>query len=218
VILGDFGTSYTKLANDDNREIVPTCQLTPDLKADAGCGHNARGRARRIENELVALATGAQAIVGRNDFVCVDVGSRDIKKVTFRSGQYAGCDWNYMCGAMTGFTMELLSQHYELLFEEITPSEEGLPVKCGILGISNLFDLVAQGEDLRRAVAKFVKGVATNVYAFAGKPQTLFLAGGMCDNSLFVRSLPAEVVRLGRFVSTEGLKTLLEKGIDLPKP
>jgi len=211
VILGDFGTSYTKLYSNGQRRIVPTVELGTDFAADAGCGHQARGRARRIENELVALATGARAMVDRDEFVCVDVGSRDIKKVTFEKGHYAGCDWNYVCGALAGFTMELLSQHYRLTYQEIQPSEEGLPVKCAILGISSLFDLVAQGENLQRAVARLVKGVAMNVYHFAGKPQTLFLAGGMCENELFVRSIPAVVVKLGRFVSVEGLKHLVEK-------
>jgi len=215
VILGDFGTSYTKLYDNGNMNIVPTVELEAGFSADAGCGHQARGRARRIENELVALATGAKAMVGRDDFVCVDVGSRDIKKVIFEGGRYAGCDWNYVCGALAGFTLELLSQHYHLRYDEIEPSQEGLPVKCGILGISSLFDLVAQGENLQRAVAKFVKGVAMNVYHFAGKPQTLFLAGGMCENNLFVRSIPGEVVKLGRFISVEGLKTLIEEKADV---
>ncbi len=210
MILGDFGTSYTKLYSDGDVKLIPTVELETRLVADAGCGHQARGRAKRIENELVALATGAKAMVGKDDFVCVDVGSRDIKKVTFENGRYAGCDWNYMCGALAGFTMELLSQHYRLTYDEIEPLEEGLSVKCGVLGLSSLFDLVAQGEDLRRAVSRFVKGMAMNVYHFAGRPQTLFLAGGMCENSLFVKSMPAEVVQLGRFVSVEGLKMLVE--------
>jgi len=210
VILGDFGTSYTKLCNNGDMRTVPTVELDAGVQADIGCGHNARGRARRIENELVAMATGAKAMVGRDDFVCVDVGGRDIKKVSFKNGQYAGCDWNYMCGSLTGFTMELLSRYYQLTYDEIEPSEEGLSVKCGILGISSLFDLVSQGEDLPRAIAKFVKGVAIDVFHFAGKPQTLFLSGGMCENALFVRSIPAEVVKLGRFVNLEGLRTLIE--------
>lgn len=211
MILGDFGTSYTKLYENGQARVVPTIELPHGVLADAGCGHQARGRARRIENELVALATGARTLVKRDDFVCVDVGSRDIKRVTFKNGQYSGCDWNYVCGALAGFTMELLAQHYRLDYERIEPSAEGLPVKCGILGISSLFDLVAQGESLSRAVARFVRGLAMNVHQFAGKPQTLFLAGGMCQNKLFVQSIPAEVVPLGRFVSTEGLRALLEQ-------
>lgn len=211
MIIGDFGTSYTKLYENGQARVVPTVELPQGLVADAGCGHQARGRARRIENELVALATGARALVNRDDFVCVDVGSRDIKRVTFRNGQYSGCDWNYVCGALAGFTMELLAQHYRLDYEGIEPSAEGLPVKCGILGISSLFDLVAQGESLSRAVARFVRGLASNLHQFAGKPQTLFLAGGMCQNTLFVKSIPAEVIPLGRFVSIEGLRALLEK-------
>lgn len=214
MILADFGTSYTKLHANGKTKIIPTVELDANFSADAGCGHQARGRARRIENELVALATGAKALVEKDDFVCVDVGSRDIKKVIFKGGRYAGCDWNYVCGALAGFAMELLSQHYHLHYDEIELAKQGLPVKCGILGISNLFDLVAQGEDLQRAVARFVKGVAMNIYHFAGEPQTLFLVGGMCENNLFVRSIPAEVVKLGRFVSVEGLRLLLERGTD----
>jgi activator of 2-hydroxyglutaryl-CoA dehydratase len=212
VILGDFGTSYTKFHIHGEMRILPTNELKdPGMTVDVGCGHQAKGRAKRIENELVALATGARALAGEDDFVCVDVGSRDTKKVVFSEGRYAGCDWNYMCGALAGFTMELLSHHYGLNYEEMEPSEEVLPVKCGILGISSLFDRVAQGEDLERAVASFVKGMAINVFRFAGKPQTLFLAGGMCENSLFVRSIPAKIVKLGRFVSVEGLKKLAEE-------
>jgi activator of 2-hydroxyglutaryl-CoA dehydratase len=215
VILGDFGTSYTKLFTNGDVKTLPTVELEAGLTVELGCGHHARGHARRVENELVALATGAKALVGKEDFVCVDVGSRDIKKVRFKSGRYAGCDWNYVCGALAGFTMELLSRYYSLVYDDIEPSEESLSVKCGILGISSLFDLVAQGEELPRAVAKFVKGVATNVYHFAGKPQPLFLAGGMCENALFVRSLPCDVVKLGRFVSVEGLKALMQNRADL---
>ena len=215
MILGDFGTSYTKLYRNGDVKIFPTVELEAGLAAEAGCGHHARGRSRRIENELVALATGAKAMVGRDDFVCVDVGSRDTKKVRFKNGRYAGCDWNYVCGSLAGFTMELLSGYYHLAYEAIAPSEEGLSVKCGILGISSLFDLIAQGEELQRAVARFVKGVATNVYHFAGRPQILFLAGGMCENPLFVRSIPAEVVKLGRFVSVEGLKLLINQRVGL---
>jgi activator of 2-hydroxyglutaryl-CoA dehydratase len=210
VILADFGTSYTKLYLDGAPKIVATFKLDSSFFADAGCGHHAKGRARRIENELVAFSTGAKAMVGKDDFVVVDVGSRDIKRVTFREGRYAGCDWNYVCGALAGFTLELLSQHCCLSYDDIEPSDEGLPVKCGVLGISGLFDLVAQGEPLPRAISKFVKGIAMNVYHFAGRPQTLFLAGGMCENNLFVRSIPADVVKLGRFVSVEGLRLLIQ--------
>jgi hypothetical protein len=55
-------------------------------------------------------------------------------------------------------------------------------------------------------VARFVKGIAINAYRFAGSPAKLYLSGGLCDNRLFMESLPCEVVPLGRFVLLAGLE------------
>jgi len=82
-------------------------------------------------------------------------------------------------------------------------------VTCGVLGLSDIFDAVTSGIDEAEAVARFVRGIAINAYRFAGSPAKLYLSGGLCDNPLFVKSFPCEVVSLGRFVLLAGLRHTL---------
>jgi hypothetical protein len=60
------------------------------------------------------------------------------------------------------------------------------------------------------AVARFVKGIALNAFNFSGRPESLYLSGGLCDNQLFVNSFPCTVVPLGRFVLLKGLQTIMQ--------
>jgi len=107
MLLADMGTQYTKIFDSDKDEyrIIKSLEWQDGLEADIACGHNCKNKADREINELVALAKGAQALIEDESFVLIDVGGRDIKSVTFKDGEYAGCDWNYMCGAMAGFTV-----------------------------------------------------------------------------------------------------------------
>ncbi len=86
--------------------------------------------------------------------------------------------------------------------------DESIPVTCGIFGIERIFDAIVRGARPEEAVARFVHGVAYNVFNFAQRPDKLYLSGGLCLNDCFVRSLRTytEVVALGRFVLLEGLK------------
>jgi activator of 2-hydroxyglutaryl-CoA dehydratase len=147
----------------------------------------------------------------------VDVGSRDIKSVTFKDGEYAGCDWNYMCGAMAGFTVGLLGSYFNIDYEDLETAQEHLPVTCGILGMGAIFDKIADGLPPEKAVAMFIKGLAKNIHSFAGRAERIYLAGGLCENSLFVNSFPCELVLLGRYVQIEGLKSYLtvQQGIGI---
>ena len=115
-------------------------------------------------------------------------------------------DWNTECGASMGFTIELLEKYYSLNCEELEVPAASFPLTCGVLGMSHIFDAVVNGESEAEAVARFIKGVARNAYHFAGKPETLYLSGGLCDNSLFVRSFPCRLIPLGRYVLLEGLR------------
>jgi activator of 2-hydroxyglutaryl-CoA dehydratase len=179
------------------------------LKADIACGHNCRHKAKLEVNELVAMAKGARILIEDESFVLIDVGSRDIKSVTFRNGEYAGCDWNYTCGAMAGFTVELLGNYFSIDYNGLDVAEEHLPVTCGVLGMGALFDKIAEGLRPERAVAMLIKGLAKNVHNFAGRAEKMYLSGGLCENKLFVDSFPCEVVPLGRYVQVEGLKSYL---------
>ena len=84
-------------------------------------------------------------------------------------------------------------------------------VTCGVLGMSRIFDAVVSGTPDSEAVARFVMGIAINAYRFAGSPTKLYLSGGLCDNPLFVKSLPCEVISLGRFVLLKGLEAIVRQ-------
>lgn len=186
------------------------------MRADYGTGHNAALRADRVVNELVALATGARKRIEAPDFLVLDCGSRDVKFVVFEKGRFERAGWNSECGSSMGFSIELLEMHFKLDYKDIPVPYEHLPVACGVLGVSAVFDAVSRGEEVEQAVAKFVKGIAVNAHRFAGCPRTVYLCGGLCENPLFVRSMPARVVSLGRFLLLEGLVELVkrEKGPD----
>lgn len=213
-LLGDFGTSWTKLLDTASEEprVLPT-KDAHDITADIATGHNARRRAPRHVNELIALAQGGERLIGEEEFLLLDVGSRDVKYVHLRRGELVDMDWTTTCGALTGFTLELLGRYYGLDYDAVEPSKQSVSVTCGVLGMEQLFELVSQGVPESEAVARFARGIAMNAYRFIGQPKTFYLSGGMCENRLFQHSFPEEVeVRpLGRFVLLEGLMVELTR-------
>ena len=213
-LLGDFGTTWTKLLDtrSGERRVLRT-KDAEGLVADVATGHNARRRAPRHVNELIALAQGGQRLIGEREFLLLDVGSRDVKYVHMRGGELLAMDWTSTCGALTGFTLELLGSYYGLDYSAIEPSEKSVPVTCGVLGMEQLFELVSQGVSEVEAVARFARGIALNAHRFAGEPKRFYLSGGMCENQLFLHSFArgVDVTPLGRFVLVEGLIGELEK-------
>lgn len=220
-ILGDFGTTWTKVLDTESgeRRVLRTRDAR-GVKADIATGHNARHRAPRYVNELIALGEGAERLIAEPEFLVLDVGSRDVKYVHLRDGDLVAMDWTSTCGALTGFTLELLGAYYELDYGKIEPSQESVPVTCGVLGMEQLFELVSQGVPEAEAVARFARGIALNAHRFAGEPPRFHLSGGMCENPLFQRSFPAgvEVHPLGRFALVEGLMAELEREKAGPAP
>ena len=213
-VLGDFGTTWAKLLDTETgeRRVVPTREAR-GVKADIATGHNARRRAPRHVNELIAMAQGGGRLISEAEFLVLDVGSRDVKYVHMRRGELAGMDWTTTCGALTGFTLELIGRYYGLDYGRMKPSAKSVPVTCGVLGMEQLFELVSEGVSEEEAVARFARGIATNAYRFIGEPKQFYLSGGMCENRLFLRSFPegVEVRPLGRFVLVEGLVGELER-------
>lgn len=211
MLFADMGTQYAKIFDSvtDEYRIIKSTEWQDGLKADVACGHNCKHRTKIEVNELVALAKGAQELIEDDSFVLVDVGSRDIKSVTFKDREYAGCDWNYMCGAMAGFTVDLLGNYFNMDYDDAAVARESVPVTCGVLGMGAIFDKISDGLTPERAVAMFIKGLAKNIHNFAGGGEKIYLSGGLCENRLFVNSFPCEVTLLGRYVQIEGLKSYL---------
>ncbi len=220
-LLGDFGTAWTKLYDTETgeRQVVPA-RAALEMGVDIATGHNARRRAPRHVNELIALAQGGERLLSEPEFLLLDVGSRDVKYVHMRGEELVGMDWTTTCGALTGFTLELLGKYYGLDYGEVEPSPESVPVTCGVLGMEQIFELVSQGVSESEAVARFARGIALNAYRFIGEPRQFYLSGGMCENQLFQRSFPegVELTPLGRFVLVEGLISELEREQAGPAP
>lgn len=214
MLLGDFGTTWTKILDTETGErTVIQSREAHAIRADLATGHNARGRTQTFVNELLALIQGGISRLGPGPWTVADIGSRDIKVVRVEDGRPAAMDWNNSCGALTGFTLELLGRYFNLDFSAVEPVPTGLPVTCGVLGVERLFDEVASGRPVEQAVAAFVRGMATFTHAFINRPDHFYLSGGMCDNHLFLRSFPdgVRVEPLGRFVLVEGLHLEAQK-------
>lgn len=214
MLLADFGTSYCKFLDPDQNvpRLLPTRELKRSIRVDVATGHNGKRYAGRYVNELTALAKGGEVLIHSGGFTLLDCGSRDIKYIRYDEGKVKDMGWNAECGASMGFTIELLERYYGLDFSLLEVPSTSFSVTCGVLGMSHIFDAVVNGESEATAVARFVKGIALNAYNFAGKPKTLYLSGGLCDNPLFVRSFPCEVIVLGRFVLLEGLRSITRSG------
>lgn len=212
MLLADFGTSYCKIQDTENSlppRIIATRDMDHSFCADLATGHNAARRSKKSINELTALAHGGKLLVDRPDFVLLDCGSRDIKYVRFHEGKVVDMGWNAECGASMGFTIELLSNYYQLDYSTLPVPTTGFSITCGVLGMSHIFDAVISGTSEAEAVAKFVRGIALNAHRFANEPEELYLSGGLCANPLFVASFPCRVNPLGRFVLLTGLRSTL---------
>ena len=215
MILGDFGTSYSKFidlaAANPQPYMVASKDLTADHRVAIGTGHNGKRFTDTYVNELTVLARGGEKLIAEDDFVLLDCGSRDIKFVQYKNGRLHDMGWNSECGASMGFTIELLARYYDLDYHKLPIPERPFSVTCGVLGMSRIFDAVVSGIPEAEAVARFVMGIAVNAYRFAGSPDRLHLSGGLCDNPLFVQSFPCQVMSLGRYVLLTGLQEILAK-------
>ena len=217
--IGDFGTTWTKLINIKNNqtEITPT-KSARSLKVLCATGHNANLHSDWCINELTALALGSTRLIDENEYIVLDIGSRDLKLVHMKNNKPFKMDWNSTCGSLTGFTLELMGNYYNLDFSKIEPSKRSIPISCGLIGIEKLFDLIAGGIPEDEAIARFTHGLALSAHSFCGNPHRLYLSGGMCSNDLFIKSFPSsvELISLGRYVLLEGLKQEINENNKLP--
>ncbi len=215
MLLADFGTTYAKFIDlsDPNPTpyLEPAKTLSRDLRVDMATGHNGKRYTDQYINELTALARGGELLIAEDDFTLLDCGSRDIKFVRYEKNSLADMGWNAECGASMGFTIELLGRYYDIDYQQLPVPDKSFSVTCGVLGMSQIFDEISSGNSEEKAVARFVKSIAINAYRFAGEPTKLYLSGGLCDNPLFVKSFPGEVIPLGRFVLLRGLARLAQK-------
>jgi len=219
--LVDAGSTWCKIYDSRNDEvsILPTKEfLLGGIEIDWGTGHVARRRTSRYENDLVSLAKGSLALVEDDDFTVIDVGSRDTKFVTFRKRKPLKMDWSVGCATATGATVEMLSRFYDVDFQALDPQEEWIPVTCGTYALERIMDWIASGGTPGDGVARFIHGITRNVWNFAGKPSSVLLSGGFCENNSFVHHLGnyCDVRMMGRLIPLAGLWSFAAEAGEVP--
>ena len=215
----DAGTTYSKIITDmdcfekqflvcEKKDmfyyILPSNLIkTLNISPDASCGHMSNAS----ENEIIALAQGAQKREIEDDATILDLGSRDAKWIRFKAGKFQDMDWNTSCASSTGATVEMLLKFYDVKPNELVFTPEKFTVTCGIFGMEKIMDSISSGIKPSEAISKFVHGIAYNAWNFAKRPEKIYLSGGFCENKCLVDSLKnyCEVESLGRFVLCEGL-------------
>jgi activator of 2-hydroxyglutaryl-CoA dehydratase len=210
-IISEYKFERTDLKNA--RSFLFPTKLLSKLKIlfDGATGHMVKNHIKpdgNYENEVIALAYGAKKLLNNPDnAIIVDLGSRDIKWVQFKNGKYKDLDWNTNCGSATGATVEMLCKFYNVDPETIEIQKEKIPVVCGVFAMEKIMDAIANDIPAEVAIAKYIHGIAYNTWNFARQPEKIYLSGGFCMNSCFVKSLElyCEVITLGRFVLLEGL-------------
>jgi activator of 2-hydroxyglutaryl-CoA dehydratase len=208
----DSGTTYTKILKIENGVKNYSVTKSADFKKSdfskiTKCtGHNLFNIADIYENEVVALAYGAKKYL-EDDFVVLDLGSRDIKYVQYQNKKFKDMNWNNSCASATGATVEMLLKFYDVKLDELKYTKEKYSITCGIFGLEKIMDDVAKGIDANIAISKFIHGLAYNAWNFAKNPDRICISGGFCDNPCFIESLReyCEVIPLGRFVLVDGL-------------
>lgn len=211
MILCDGGTSYSKVYDTYTQKlsIIPTKKIIKDKARlyDYATGHSTKRVCLQYVNELIALSEGGLELVPDQEFTILDIGSRDMKYVTFKDRELYNMDWNNSCGGNIGFTVEVLGKYYDIDYDSLNPANQSIPVACGLLGIEKVFDEINKGLDPEIGISKFIKGIAKNSYIFAKKPAHLYLSGGFSLNQCFVETLKqyCRVDLLGRDVLIRGL-------------
>jgi len=214
----DSGTTYTKILkiedNDKKYSIIKSVDFKKTtFKNITKCtGHNLFNIPEIYENEVVALAWGAKKYL-EDDFVVLDLGSRDIKYVLYQNKKFKDMNWNNSCASATGATVEMLLKFYEVAADKLKFNKEKYSITCGIFGLEKIMDDVAKGLSADVAISKFIHGIAYNAWNFAKNPNKICISGGFCDNSCFIESLKqyCEVIPLGRFVLVDGLAEINKK-------
>lgn len=210
----DSGTTWTKILKIENDKkkysIVNTSDFKKqNLKYNKCTGHSLNKTKDIYENEVVALAYGAKSLL-EDDFIVLDLGSRDIKYIQYKNKKFFDMDWNNSCASATGATIEMLLKFYNVEIDKLSFTKEKYSITCGIFGLEKIMDDTAQGIEPSVAISKFIHGIAFNAYNFAKRPKKICISGGFCENKCFLNSLSyyCKVIPLGRFVLVDGLSLM----------
>ena len=156
----DSGTTYTKILkiSENKREydVIKSADFKKqEIKNITKCtGHSLFDVKDIYENEVVALALGAKKYLEDN-FIVLDLGSRDIKYVQYQNKKFKDMNWNNSCASATGATVEMLLKFYDVNLDDLKFNSEKYSITCGIFGLERIMDDVAKGLGCDVAISKF---------------------------------------------------------------
>lgn len=220
MLLVDAGTSYIKTFNIETKKYqtfnINELNTLKNKNVLIATGHNRNlfKDAKKI-NELIALSKGVANFVKDENYTVIDLGSRDIKSIEFKDNKFSKCNWNTSCGAMIGFTLELMNKYFNVNDNDLNMVETPIDITCGLLGITKFFDLISKNNDaINSSMSSLIFGMAKYTWNFSNKCKKIYLSGGLSENKLFIsylEKLGSEIIPLGRYVLIEGLKTYSSK-------
>lgn len=214
----DYAGEVQDVCDKDGNKIFSKSCLLPSkelrklpVQFDFATGHMVQNLLKVdsiYTNEIIALAYGAMKLVPElQNATVLDIGSRDAKWIRFKDGKYCDLDWNSACASSTGATVEMLCKFYDINTDDLSFVDEKYSLTCGIFGMEKIMDDIAKGHGAEVCIAKYIHGLAYNMWNFAKRPNEIFLSGGFCQNKCFIESLRkySKVIPLGRNVLLMGL-------------
>lgn len=226
----DIGSTMAKAAVLDGDELVATVlvptgfssvdaaeRISEDLRGkgfdvdDAAVVATGYGRvsvpyADETVTEITCHGRGANYLFG-DDGVVIDIGGQDTKVIQLAGGKVKKFVMNDKCAAGTGKFLEVMADKMGMTQDqmgEAARAGEHTPISsmCTVFAESEVISLVGRGEPRENIANGVIESVVGRVVSLAAQMpgDTVYLTGGLCDNSYVLERLSAH---LGREVKTD---------------
>ena len=167
-----------------------------------GYGRVSVDYADKVITEITCHGKGGWALFGQNGTI-VDIGGQDTKVIHIRDGQVTDFLMNDKCAAGTGKFIEVMANRLGTDLQEFyAMAEAGTPVSisamCTVFAESEVIGHIGAGEPRENIAAGVVDSVASrvsNLVTRFGIQGDLYLTGGLCDSSYFLRVLSQKTNR-----------------------
>jgi predicted CoA-substrate-specific enzyme activase len=177
--------------------------------------------ANKTLTEITCHGKGAYYLLGQ-DCTVIDIGGQDTKIITVVNGRVANFTMNDKCAAGTGKFLELMSNSLAVTLSALAEmaligNDISITSMCTVFAESEVISLIGQGtprEDIARGVINSITGRVSTMLHKHGAKGAIYLTGGLCDMSPFVKllsnKLGAEVLThpLARYAGSIGAALL----------
>jgi predicted CoA-substrate-specific enzyme activase len=205
-VIGSFPTAefYREYIERGERTRINRQKL--GLDAGTPIAATGYGKVRFLEDEaflvpeIRAIALGVMEIVGKQDFLVLDMGGQDIKAILVSGGNVEDFATNDRCAASSGRYLENMASVLGITLEELTGYHDDpveLSSTCAIFGETELVGLMAEGCPLERLAAGVNLAICRRMLPLLARFQSelLVCTGGVARNQALIQFL-AEEARL----------------------